>query len=376
MPLDLGLLLFCIGSAGVTAAWLLRARPTAAVVLVNLSAVLFGVAAAEYWLASSNIPLPPERYSDPRFMIADADLGYAASREARAVRATLSNNAGKTIYDVTYTLDDKGLRVTPIAHSVGPRVLFFGCSFTFGEGVDDHDTMPAQFSRLTGRPVRNFGFPGYGPHQFLRTLETKFTSQPGHAPIWSVYTLLPDHVDRAAGRSPWETNGPSYLVGQDGMAHFNGQFPSPDAPTTLASRLMHLLPSSSLYRAIENRFAPFRASEGADRERVVAILKTAHRRLAGRLLVVLWDALPKSSQTSAERERAAWLGDALQKSGIPLLAVSQTHPAMETLHFYIEEDRHPLPIAYFHVAKGLARVLAEMADTAARSSPASASAPH
>jgi hypothetical protein len=125
---------------------------------------------------------------------------------------------------------------------------------------------------------------------------------------------------------------------------------------------MHLLPPSLLYRAIESRFAPFRASEGADRERVVAILKTAHKRLAGRLLVVLWDALPE--QTSAERERAAWLGDALQKSGIPLLAVSQTHPEMETLNFYIEEDRHPLPIAYFHVAKGLARVLTAPADTA------------
>jgi hypothetical protein len=362
MPLHLGLLLFCIGSAGLAAAWVLRARTTTAVLLVNLSAVLVAVAAAEYWLASSDIPLPPEQFSDPRFIIADADLGYAPSREARAVRATLSNRAGKSLYDVAYTLDDKGLRVTPMTRDVGPRVFFFGCSFTFGEGVGDHDTMPAQFARLTGQPVSNIGFPGYGPHQFLRTLETKFAARPGDAPIWSVYTLLPDHIDRAAGRSPWETNGPSYLVGQDGMAHFNGQFPSRDAPTTLATRLMHLLPPSLLYRAIESRFAPFRASEGADRERVVAILKTAHRRLAGRLLVVLWDALP--AQTPAERERAAWLGDALQKSGIPFLAVSQTHPAMETLHFYIEEDRHPLPIAYFHVAKGLARVLTAPADTA------------
>jgi hypothetical protein len=45
---------------------------------------------------------------------------------------------------------------------------------TFGQGVPDADTLPQAFADATGHRWRvlNLAFPGYGPQQFLRSLET------------------------------------------------------------------------------------------------------------------------------------------------------------------------------------------------------------
>jgi hypothetical protein len=79
---------------------------------------------------------------------------------------------GRVVYDVLYTIGADGLRPTP-GNPRAPAFLFFGDSCTFGEGVEDDETMPVAFARALDVPanVRNFGFHGYGPHQMVRELE-------------------------------------------------------------------------------------------------------------------------------------------------------------------------------------------------------------
>ena len=62
--------------------------------------------------------------------------------------------------------DARGLRATPPVDSVRSRILFLGDSCTFGLGVDDHQTVPAQVQRRMPR-VRclNGGVPGYTAYQ-------------------------------------------------------------------------------------------------------------------------------------------------------------------------------------------------------------------
>ena len=83
--------------------------------------------------------------------------------------------------------------------------MFFGDSFTFGEGVNDEDTLPNAFSIVSGMRVLNFGINGYGPHHMLRLLELdvpkKITSS---FPRLMVYTAIEDHIARAAGRGAWD----------------------------------------------------------------------------------------------------------------------------------------------------------------------------
>jgi hypothetical protein len=69
----------------------------------------------------------------------------------------------EVIFDVVYTISAHGFRVTPGAGGTSGsagRVLFFGCSYTFGEGVEDDQTLPrtsaaAKSRRVASRQLRS-----------------------------------------------------------------------------------------------------------------------------------------------------------------------------------------------------------------------------
>ncbi len=155
-------------------------------------------------------------------------LGYAPypNRVVEAWKIVGSDR----IYDVTYTIDSHGLRKTPgITASAAARsaFLFFGGSFTFGEGLNDDETLPYQFAkelRFT-HPVVNFGFSGYGPHQMLRSIELGILNEVVSGPVQAaVYVALPGHVDRAAGKVWWDPVGPKYELDFAGDGAVRGSF--------------------------------------------------------------------------------------------------------------------------------------------------------
>jgi len=63
--------------------------------------------------------------------------------------------------DVTYKLNSNGYR-TQEFKSVkwSDAIVLFGCSCTFGIGVDEDETISHYLSEITGRPVINMGWPG------------------------------------------------------------------------------------------------------------------------------------------------------------------------------------------------------------------------
>lgn len=52
----------------------------------------------------------------------------------------------------------------------GAPVFFFGGSTMWGTGARDQETIPSYYSRIAGRPTRNFGESGYVAHQNLEML--------------------------------------------------------------------------------------------------------------------------------------------------------------------------------------------------------------
>jgi len=82
-------------------------------------------------------------------------------------------------------------------------ILFFGCSFAFGEGLNDSETFPFQLIKDAGEKYtgRNFAFHGYETQQMLALLEDrKFVDEAvGKAQIKYVfYEMIPDHVKRTS----------------------------------------------------------------------------------------------------------------------------------------------------------------------------------
>src|SRR5277367_1871828 len=132
----------------------------------------------------------------------------------------------RLITDVTYRIDASGLREIPSAVQGRPhKAVFFGCSFMFGHGVENDQTLPYYFVRESGGTFEGFNFDGegWGPHQMLREVETGFVRRVAGIPDLAIYEAIPDHLRRAAGRAPWE-DGPKYELCHGGDACYAGSF--------------------------------------------------------------------------------------------------------------------------------------------------------
>ena len=116
-------------------------------------------------------------YEDPRVtQLSQFDLssGYSMrpNSEARAVRKIVGE---RKLYDVRYTTDSFGRRRTPGQR--GPRnryLAFWGCSFIFGEGLEDNETLPYYVSRLNPKHrAYNYGVTAYGTNMILAQVQAR-----------------------------------------------------------------------------------------------------------------------------------------------------------------------------------------------------------
>jgi len=130
---------------------------------------------------------------------------------------------GETVFDVSYSTDKNGLRITPNGSS--DSILVFGASYAFGTGVNDDETMPYELGSLTGKKVYNFGYTGYGAHQMLSIIENGLHHLPTNpSPKHAIYLAIPDHVRRTAGFSDWDWNSPKYERDANGRLRNAGPF--------------------------------------------------------------------------------------------------------------------------------------------------------
>jgi hypothetical protein len=134
-------------------------------------------------------------------MMFDEHLGYKPKPDT--IHTGIKTVNGKIIYSIKFNTDANSLRITPI-DSTKPRTQyaqFYGCSMTFGEGVQSNETLPYFFGKFdsTYRPY-NFAYSGYGPHQMLARLETGSPkSIVKESTGIAFYIYINDHVNRAIG---------------------------------------------------------------------------------------------------------------------------------------------------------------------------------
>jgi hypothetical protein len=134
-------------------------------------------------------------------MMFDKDLGYKPKSDTSHTGTRTKD--GQIIYSINYSTDTNSLRITPIDTTI-PRIKyaqFYGCSMTFGEGVQSNETLPYYFAKFdsTYRPY-NFAYSGYGPHQMLARLETENVKKIVKETTGiAFYIYINDHVNRVLG---------------------------------------------------------------------------------------------------------------------------------------------------------------------------------
>ena len=104
------------------------------------------------------------------------------------------------LWDVTYSVDRHSRRVT--LGSKGKKFLaLFGCSWVFGTGVADQETLPSQLAKLLPDfKIYNYGFPGSGPNWALaRVQDPEFSREIPEDSGTFLYVLMDSQIARANG---------------------------------------------------------------------------------------------------------------------------------------------------------------------------------
>jgi hypothetical protein len=277
------------------------------------------------------------------YFVNDEELGYAPRP---GVRVTSRKTVGKqVIYDVAYTITKQGVRLTR-GNPNGDTWLFMGCSFMFGEGVNDDETLPAAFSADLGyrANVVNLAFHGYGPHQALRSLEIDRPRDLVHGRVKQViYEGIWTHAWRAAGRDVWDFYGPRYTLSGDSVV-YSGRFHS-----RLAGLTLKVLTKSDLFRFVLDRTLFRQRLSDDDIELYARILERTARlarlRYGTGFTVLYWDQDNEQSRRVLAR---------LQLTGLQLVRVSDLVPRAEWETLRLPGDGHPTPEANRRFAAALA----------------------
>ena len=261
------------------------------------------------------------------------DVGFMAlpNKHVTAVRKLDQ----RVIFDASYTTGPDGFRVVPKVENAQRCVLFFGDSFTFGEGVNDDETTAAQIvAKSKGQvEVKNLAIGGWGPHQFLSGLQSgRFQKAITCKPTDAVYLFIPAHTARAAGRGKWDRFGPHFVVDDKGRVVRTGNF------NTAGTSWRELVGFNRLTEAEEEDLA-------------AAVLTEASRELQRlypgiRFHVFTWDGVPEG------------VIQRLKANGLSVHTIRQIIPDYTDAYLIAPPfEFHPTPAAYQKVADYLLTLL-------------------
>jgi hypothetical protein len=265
------------------------------------------------------------------FMLDDASLGYVAQPGKHNARKL--TRAGDVVYDVIYSIDGDGFRVTPQAEGTRTSAAYFlGCSYTFGEGLFDDETLPYYFGSLNPEVrVKNFGMHGYGLSHSLVVLEDR-------VPEKGVLVLVltsPWHAFRIGCVEPWLKGSPRFVLGSGGRLERAGA----------CDPLIHRLDSASvvrhshIYRGLTPLVKRYLESAPGLGDLYLAVLKRlkAVTDERGQRLVVAYMRMSQADSTELAVSNDEMIAR-IKGEGIELVDVTLAPEAKYSLS---PHDRHP-----------------------------------
>lgn len=328
-------------------------------ILLNIGILLCMFAGVEAYFVRYEYTPPT---ISPGFNVHDEVLGWAPAKSSRGYSMEpgprgVFHGPRQSVFDVTYTIDSNGLRIAPPwrKEDLLGTVLFFGCSYTFGLGLNDDQTLPYQFSAQSGGRYRtiNFAFNGYSSAEMLAAIEHGKVRQIVDAPPkYAFYAAIPHHVWRVAGKISWGGSEPRYVMEPDGRIQQAGFFRDrqPHAQSVgLAQKISAQLNKSATWRIFTT--SDSRITED-DIRLYLATVRRSQELLEAeypgiQFKVILW---PNAGahETTLQRNTYNELQAGFNRLGIPVLRAEDILPnfkANESKFTLSAVDPHPNALA-------------------------------
>lgn len=292
-----------------------------------------------------------ENLPNKEFMYRHDVLGYAPTPNNTVIHKERYWN-GDTL-EVTYNINKNGLRKVMFEEKeqYERSIVFFGCSFTFGEAVNDNETLPYYVGEKTGWKyyIYNFGFEGYGAHQMLAALRHGIVSNTVRfSPKYVIYQGLVDHIDRAVRGHSWIKYGPKYLLNKGELIDA-GQFDD-----TVFENI--------LFRQLRKSFVIKRLVEGVNRklrtanavELFLSIVEESHNIVKNiypnsEFHVILWNTFERYYRNYDTNK----IVNGLRNRGITVHEIKYIIPEYsdKTEEYVVGHNGHPNALAYEKIAE-------------------------
>jgi hypothetical protein len=268
-------------------------------------------------------------------------IGWGPEHAGRFHSQKMDPKTGATIYSADYTIDSNLLRQTQ-SSDTNSTVVFFGDSVTFGLGVNDAETLPQAFADAFDykQHVLNLAFPGYGPQQFLRELETGFFDAViGSQPKLFIFLTGPFHVERTSCKASWMLNAPRYAL-ENGQVAFKGA-----CYEGTSRRLREWLGNTAFYRLL---FAPYDQQlnhEGVDLYiKILLAAANLGKEKYGAPTLIPYLRAPEDYLRGSGFNNDAII-ERLRQNGAIVVDVSLQKEEAEGATISIKGDGHPTPFA-------------------------------
>ena len=265
----------------------------------------------------------------------DPDQGYTLKPNNRH-HARKYYSGSSIIYDVVYTTDEYGRRTVGQEQLPGrDHLLLFGCSYPYGTGLRDEETLQYMLAAKIPANIYNYGVHGYGPQNMLAALESgKIGEQVSSRKGIAIYYYGTWDIERAVGSfyAFWSYDFPYYTLDDSGRLARHGSFRT---GRPLLTRFYQVLNGSNFLRLIHFDF-PFSHSAGNIRLTAAIIRKAQQeyqRQFHGQFFLLI-----NSYEKQGDRRTEQLISD-LQGSGIKVLYYPVARENIE--EFYIPEDHHP-----------------------------------
>lgn len=298
-----------------------------------------GQAQAELVLKKYDKWLYPEKPKHPS--------GAAAHRE---------DYKNRPLFDVRYIFDDKNRRtMPPVSEKPGADILLFGCSYTFGYGLENEQTWAWKLSRDLGPDwkITNYGFSAYGAQEMLDMLEDGFVEKPSAPFREALFLAISAHLHRPTGL--FDMFSSRYVL-RDGIAVRDGVIT--ESPYYLLNSLPRMLNGSQAFREVSGRLNRYFQKTKRDHflkiylsliEQSARILKEKYNTP---LTVLVWPDLDEIIPT-------------LEKMGISAFVMRKILPEWDdphgsNYHIVKNSEFHPNDLATGEIAAGLAAYLREL----------------
>ncbi|MBN9087721.1 MAG: hypothetical protein J0J01_12500 [Reyranella sp.] len=326
-----------------------------------VAAFLFGLAGIEFGLylleptgqeiGAVRTQTPPDWY--PYDPVLQYKLKPNITVKARATWGD------QRLYDVTYTIDAQGARVTPGSVDQAPTYIVMGDSYAFSEGVNDNETAASLFAQRLkpAAHVVNFGVPGWGATHQVRALETGLFDKAVVGKVAAVIVwVTPPHLERVTGDASWLGNAPRYDFGSDGKLHYSGTFTE--------YRWSHPWAGLGYLARTHFRFVRRLTNEAMEREQaklyvaLTARLKELVWERYGASLILLSNGPEPSPPASPDQPDLQYLPafDGLRAIGAPVISVRNLlGPPSTWGAYFIPHDGHPTPRMNGMVADALVK---------------------